>query len=81
MKALIQRVRGARVEVDGEVVGAIDQGLLALVGEQGQQARPLPGISRPIHLIYRPSSLKRDRASRLIQALTRHFAKLAPLDR
>lgn len=32
MKALIQRVRGARVEVAGEVVGAIDQGLLALVG-------------------------------------------------
>ncbi|TCD22517.1 D-tyrosyl-tRNA(Tyr) deacylase [Pseudomonas sp. IC_126] len=32
MKALIQRVRQARVEVAGEVVGAIDQGLLALVG-------------------------------------------------
>ncbi|KHL71118.1 MULTISPECIES: D-aminoacyl-tRNA deacylase [Pseudomonas] len=32
MKALIQRVRAARVEVAGEVVGAIDQGLLALVG-------------------------------------------------
>lgn len=31
MKALIQRVRQARVEVAGEVVGAIDQGLLALV--------------------------------------------------
>lgn len=32
MKALIQRVRAARVEVAGEVVGAIDQGLLVLVG-------------------------------------------------
>ncbi|QJP07319.1 D-aminoacyl-tRNA deacylase [Pseudomonas multiresinivorans] len=32
MKGLIQRVRGARVEVDGEIVGAIDHGLLALVG-------------------------------------------------
>jgi D-tyrosyl-tRNA(Tyr) deacylase len=32
MKALIQRVRHARVEVDGEIVGAIDQGLLVLVG-------------------------------------------------
>ena len=31
MKALIQRVRHARVEVAGEVVGAIDQGLLVLV--------------------------------------------------
>ncbi|MCS3453966.1 DNA-binding transcriptional LysR family regulator [Aeromonas sp. BIGb0405] len=57
----------------------LPEGLLALVGEQGKQARPLPGISRPIHLIYRPSSLKRDRASRLIQALTRHFAQLRPL--
>lgn len=32
MKGLIQRVRAARVEVAGEVVGAIDQGLLVLVG-------------------------------------------------
>ncbi|MCP1645115.1 D-tyrosyl-tRNA(Tyr) deacylase [Pseudomonas citronellolis] len=32
MKALIQRVSAARVEVGGEIVGAIDQGLLALVG-------------------------------------------------
>ena len=31
MKGLLQRVRGARVEVAGEVVGAIDQGLLVLV--------------------------------------------------
>ena len=31
MKGLIQRVRGARVEVAGEIVGAIDSGLLALV--------------------------------------------------
>jgi D-tyrosyl-tRNA(Tyr) deacylase len=36
MKALIQRVRGARVEVAGEVVGAIDRGLLALVGVEPQ---------------------------------------------
>ncbi|MBB2493826.1 D-aminoacyl-tRNA deacylase [Aquipseudomonas ullengensis] len=36
MKALIQRVRGARVEVAGEIVGAIDQGLLALVGIEPQ---------------------------------------------
>ncbi|WP_312954725.1 D-aminoacyl-tRNA deacylase [Pseudomonas songnenensis] len=32
MKGLIQRVRQARVEVAGEVVGSIDQGLLVLVG-------------------------------------------------
>ncbi|QJD60071.1 D-tyrosyl-tRNA(Tyr) deacylase [Pseudomonas sp. gcc21] len=32
MKGLLQRVSQARVEVNGEVVGAIDQGLLVLVG-------------------------------------------------
>ncbi|KJK08945.1 MULTISPECIES: D-aminoacyl-tRNA deacylase [Pseudomonas] len=31
MKGLLQRVRGARVDVDGKTVGAIDQGLLVLV--------------------------------------------------
>ncbi len=31
MKGLLQRVTGARVEVAGDVVGAIDQGLLVLV--------------------------------------------------
>jgi D-tyrosyl-tRNA(Tyr) deacylase len=32
MIALIQRVSWARVEVDGVVIGAIDRGLLALIG-------------------------------------------------
>lgn len=32
MKALIQRVSSARVEVDGEIVGAIERGLLVLLG-------------------------------------------------
>ena len=36
MKALIQRAACARVEVAGEVVGAIDQGLLALVAVEPQ---------------------------------------------
>lgn len=31
MKALVQRVRQARVEIEGEVVGAIDAGLLVLL--------------------------------------------------
>lgn len=32
MRALVQRVRAARVEVDGRVVGAIGPGMLVLVG-------------------------------------------------
>lgn len=32
MKALLQRVSSARVEVVGEIVGSIDRGLLVLVG-------------------------------------------------
>nr|WP_297457821.1 D-aminoacyl-tRNA deacylase [uncultured Halomonas sp.] len=32
MRALIQRVRRASVEVDGRLIGSIDQGLLALIG-------------------------------------------------
>jgi D-tyrosyl-tRNA(Tyr) deacylase len=36
MKALLQRVRSARVEVAGKTLGAIDQGLLVLVGVEPQ---------------------------------------------
>lgn len=32
MRTVVQRVRDARVEVDGRVVGSIDHGLLVLVG-------------------------------------------------
>ncbi|MBJ9974942.1 D-tyrosyl-tRNA(Tyr) deacylase [Pseudomonas sp. S75] len=39
MKGLLQRVRGARVEVDGEVVGAVDQGLLVLVAVEPDDTR------------------------------------------
>ncbi|MDM5131090.1 LysR family transcriptional regulator [Aeromonas piscicola] len=48
-------------------------GLLALVGEQGETARPLPGLGRPLHLVYRQSSLKRERIAQLVSALCRHF--------
>jgi len=41
MKGLLQRVSGARVEVSGEIVGAIDQGLLVLVAVE-------PGDTRAI---------------------------------
>jgi D-tyrosyl-tRNA(Tyr) deacylase len=39
MKGLLQRVRGARVEVDGQIVGAIDQGLMVLVGVEPQDTQ------------------------------------------
>lgn len=39
MKGLLQRVRGAHVDVVGETVGAIDQGLLVLVGVEPQDTR------------------------------------------
>lgn len=39
MKGLLQRVSGARVEVAGEIVGAIDRGLLVLVGVEPQDTR------------------------------------------
>lgn len=48
-------------------------GLLGLVGEQGEIARPLPGLGRPLHLVYRPNSLKRERIARLVSALHQHF--------
>ncbi|MFE8727420.1 LysR family transcriptional regulator [Aeromonas hydrophila] len=52
-------------------------GLLALVGAQGTQARPLAGLTRPLHLVYRPNSLKRARIAQLVQALQAHFQPLA----
>ncbi|AMX03807.1 D-aminoacyl-tRNA deacylase [Microbulbifer thermotolerans] len=39
MKGLIQRVRHARVEVNGESVGAIDKGLLLLLGVEAHDNR------------------------------------------
>ncbi len=39
MRAVIQRVRGATVTVDGDVVGAIDVGLVVLVGVVPTDAR------------------------------------------
>lgn len=47
MKGLIQRVRGARVEVAGEVIGAIDQGLLVLVGVERQDSET--SVTRLLH--------------------------------
>ncbi|MEG0009535.1 MAG: LysR family transcriptional regulator [Aeromonas sp.] len=55
-------------------------GLLALVGDQGRKARPLPGLGRPLHLVYRPNSLKRARIQRLVEAIRGHFARVAIAD-
>ena len=39
MRGLLQRVRGARVEVAGEIVGAVDQGLVVLVAVEPEDTR------------------------------------------
>lgn len=52
-------------------------GLLTLLGEQDHKARPLPGLGRPLHLIYRPNSLKRARIAQLVSALRAHFQPLS----
>lgn len=67
MKLLIQRVTGARVEVEGEVVGSIDQGLLALVGIEPQDDQA--SIARALHklLNYRVFS---DEAGKMNRSLT-----------
>ncbi|MGE6126583.1 LysR family transcriptional regulator [Aeromonas rivipollensis] len=52
-------------------------GLLALVGDQGKRARALPGLARPLHLVYRPSSLKRARIQRLVEEIRAHFARVS----
>ena len=67
MKLLIQRVSGARVEVEGEVVGSIDQGLLALVGIEPQDDQT--SLTRALHklLNYRVFS---DEAGKMNRSLT-----------
>lgn len=47
MKLLIQRVSAARVEVECEVVGSIDQGLLALVGVEPHDDQA--SVGRALH--------------------------------
>ena len=41
MKALIQRVKHAKVEVESEITGAIDQGLLVLLGVEKNDTKAL----------------------------------------
>jgi D-aminoacyl-tRNA deacylase len=66
MLALIQRVTEARVEVDGEIVGAIGPGLLALVGvEPGDGATQIAKLGDRL-LRYRVFS---DEAGRMNRSL------------
>ncbi|WP_061238461.1 D-aminoacyl-tRNA deacylase [Ectopseudomonas composti] len=67
MKLLIQRVSAARVEVEGEVVGSIDQGLLALVGIEPQDDQA--SVGRALHKLlgYRVFS---DEAGKMNRSLT-----------
>ena len=56
MRALLQRVREAAVRVDGEVVGAIDQGLLVLDISRPEEpliigAVDTPGVARGVSVI------------------------------
>lgn len=49
MKAVIQRVSEARVEVDGTTVGAIGRGILVLLGvERGDEERDADWLARKI---------------------------------
>lgn len=49
MRAVVQRVRRARVEVNARVVGAIDHGLLVLVGvERGDGERDVAHVAAKI---------------------------------
>ena len=50
MRAVVQRVSSASVEVEGQVVGAIGAGLLALVGvTHTDTARDADALARKIH--------------------------------
>jgi D-tyrosyl-tRNA(Tyr) deacylase len=49
LRAVVQRVAHARVEVEGAVVGAIDKGLLVLVGaEKGDGAAEAEDLARKV---------------------------------
>ena len=50
MRAVVQRVSSASVEVGGEVVGAIDTGLLVLIGVTHTDGRAeAAGLARKVH--------------------------------
>lgn len=67
MKALLQRVGSARVEVDGAIVGAIDRGLLVLLGvDKGDDEQQVARMAERL-LSYRvfPETERPDAAGRM----------------
>jgi len=64
MIALIQRVRRASVEVDGEVVGSIGQGLLAFVAVEPEDGEPQVARTLERLLGYRVFADEHDRMNR-----------------
>ncbi|ENY70867.1 LysR family transcriptional regulator [Aeromonas diversa CDC 2478-85] len=51
-------------------------GLLGKLGDEAQPRRRLPGLTRPLHLIYRPNALKRERLVTLLEGIGHHFGSL-----
>ena len=45
MRAVVQRVKNARVEVEGETIGAVDHGLLVFLGVTQSDTERTPNTS------------------------------------
>ena len=48
-----------------------------MTDDDGVATMALPGLARPLHLVYRPSSLKRARIQRLVEEIRAHFARVS----
>lgn len=69
MKALIQRVRYARVDVQGVTIGAIDQGLLVLLGVERADDELIAGRLLDKLLAYRVFSDAENKMNLSVQAV------------
>ena len=75
MKALIQRVSHAKVEVTGEVVGEIAQGILIFLGVEKTDTPELADKLLQKILNYRIFSLKKVRGQVFQRVLHRFWAR------